>query len=72
MISNADKIEKLVDSMDQEAKRIKAEILKLCWYMRGGITYTEAMNMSMDEREALGSIIKENLKTTKESGLPFF
>jgi hypothetical protein len=30
------------------------------------------MNMSWDEREIIGEIIKENLETTKKSGLPFF
>ena len=58
--------------MDQEAKQITTEVLKLCWYMRGGVTYTEAMNMSTFEREAVSKIIKENLETTKKSGLPFF
>lgn len=72
MIARAEDIEKLVNSMDQEAKQITAEVLKLCWYMRGGVTYTEAMNMSTFEREAVSKIIKENLETTKKSGLPFF
>ena len=55
-----------------EAKKIRGETLKLCWYMRGGITYNEAMNMSSQERELISGIIKENLETTKKSGLPFF
>jgi hypothetical protein len=28
--------------------------------------------MSSKERETIGKIIKENLETTKKSGLPFF
>jgi hypothetical protein len=40
--------------------------------MRGGLTYTEGMNLSSSEREAVGKIIKDNLETTKTSGLPFF
>ena len=40
--------------------------------MRGGLTYAEAMQMSFQERELIGVIIKENLETTKKSGLPFF
>jgi hypothetical protein len=40
--------------------------------MRGGITYNEAMMLSTKEREIIGSIIKENIETTKNSGLPFF
>lgn len=58
--------------MEKEAKSIRTETLKLCWYMRGGLTYEEAMQMSFQERELIGTIIKENLETTKKSGLPFF
>jgi hypothetical protein len=57
--------------MDKEAKAIKKDVLKLCWYMRG-LSYAEVMNMSWEEREIVGEIIKENLETTKKTGLPFF
>lgn len=58
--------------MDQESNTIREEALKMVWYMRGGLTYTEAMNLSHGERELVSKIIKENLETTKKSGLPFF
>ena len=59
------------EQLDKEAKEIKREALKMCWYMRG-LSYAEVMHMSRDEREIVGEIIKENLETTKKSGLPFF
>jgi hypothetical protein len=37
-----------------------------------GLSYSEGMNMSADEREIIAEIIKENLETTRKSGLPFF
>jgi hypothetical protein len=37
-----------------------------------GLSYAEGMNLSLDEREIVSEIIKENLETTKKSGLPFF
>ena len=40
--------------------------------MRGGLTYNEAMNLGHQEREMVSKIIKENLETTKKTGLPFF
>jgi hypothetical protein len=40
--------------------------------MRGGVTYEEAFFLSPDEREMISAIVKENLETTKKSGLPFF
>ena len=72
MILDSAGIGSLIDSMSQEAKQITSEVLKLCWYMRGGLTYTEAMNMSNTEREVVANLVKENLETTKKSGLPFF
>jgi hypothetical protein len=61
----------LSKKFEKEAKVIKKDCLKLCWYMRG-LSYAEVMNMSWEEREIIGEIIKENLETTKKSGLPFF
>lgn len=61
----------LSKQFDKEAKAIKKDCLKLCWYMRG-LSYAEVVNMSWEEREIIGEIIKENLETTKKSGLPFF
>ena len=62
----------MVDAMDKETHNIRLDVLKLCWYMRGGVTYDEAMQMSQSERDIIDTIIKDNLETTKKSGLPFF
>jgi hypothetical protein len=58
--------------MEKEADGIRQETLKMCWYMRGGLTYTEAMHMSYNERKLIGILIKDNLDTTKKTGLPHF
>lgn len=58
--------------MDKEVEHIKKESLKMTWYMRGGLSYEEAMNLSFKEREMVSEIIKDNLETTKKSKLPFF
>jgi hypothetical protein len=62
----------MVDRMDKETRNIRQEILKLCWYMRGGLTYDEGMQLGFQEREIISDIVKDNLETTKKSGLPFF
>ena len=62
----------MIDAMDKETHNIRLDVLKLCWYMRGGVTYDEAMQMSQSERAIINDIVKENLETTKKSGLPFF
>lgn len=62
----------MVDGMEKETHDIRLDVLKLCWYMRGGVTYDEAMHMSQLERKIINEIVKDNLETTKKSGLPFF
>ncbi len=58
--------------MENNQKDIKLDLLKICWYMRGGVTYDEANTMSPEEREMVGKLVKENLETTKKTGQPFF
>lgn len=58
--------------MDNEVKTIKSNALKMSWYMRGALSYTDAMNLSPQESELINKIIESNLETTKKSGLPFF
>jgi len=58
--------------LENESKNIKHELLKICWYMRGGVTWQESLNLSVDERKIIADIIKENLETAKKTGQPFF
>lgn len=62
----------MVEAMDKETHNIRLDVLKLCWYMRGGVTYDEAMQMSVAERKIIDEIVKDNYETTKKSGLPHF
>jgi hypothetical protein len=58
--------------MEGQAKELRHDLLKVCWYMRGGITYSEAAALSPTEREIIGKLVKDNLETTKKTGQPFF
>jgi hypothetical protein len=40
--------------------------------MRGGVSIDEAYNLTIEDKEIISDIIKDNLETTKKSGLPFF
>jgi len=57
---------------DNQTKNLKLEPMKICWYMRGGMSWQEALNLSPDERAIAGQLVKENLDTTKKTGHPFF
>lgn len=63
---------KFLEAHDKDVKALKQEVLRMCWYMRGGLSYSEIMSMSSSERGIIAEIIKSNLETTKETRLPFF
>ncbi len=65
-------IVEMINDFDKYSKALRKNILKICWYMRGGLTYSEAMEISVQDREIINGIIEENINTTKETGLPFF
>lgn len=58
--------------MDQEVKQIRANNLRLAWYMRGGITYDQVMQLSFSERQLISDLAKDNVETTKKTRLPWF
>lgn len=57
---------------DNQAKNLKMEIMKICWFMRGGMSWNEALNLSPDERTIAAQLVKENMDTAKKTGQPFF
>jgi hypothetical protein len=62
----------MIEGMDKEVMEIRQEALKMSWYMRGGISYDQALQLSVAERNIISTLIKDNLDTTKKTGLPFF
>ena len=70
--SSREEVVELIDQLDKEANQIREQSLKLAWYMRGGITYDQVLQLSPAERQMISDLAKDNLETTKKSGLPFF
>jgi hypothetical protein len=69
---NSDQIVKLVEGMEKESNDIRQEALRMAWHMRGGLTYDQALQLSTAERKIIAGLIKENMETTKKTGLPYF
>jgi hypothetical protein len=65
-------IDKVVKEYERDTKAIKDELFKICWFMRGSVSLTESYMMTMEDRTIVAQLIEENLKITKDSGLPFF
>jgi hypothetical protein len=68
----ADQLETLIDKLERECKSLKHEALKTMWYMRGSLSYDEAMTLSYEDRKIISDIVKDNLEVTKKSGRDFF
>ena len=61
-----------LEDFESQTKNLKLELMKVCWFMRGGMSWNEALILSPDEREIVSQLVKENMETTKKSGQPFF
>ena len=72
MTLNIEEIQALVKQYEKESKAMRTELYKLAWYMRGALSIEQAFMLDVQDREIISELIKENLETTKESGLPFF
>jgi hypothetical protein len=65
-------IKKMFDQMEKDVESIRAEALRNAWIMRGGLSYSDALNLSFTERKLIVELNKENMEATKKSGLPYF
>ena len=57
---------------ENQAKNLKLELMKICWFMRGGMSWNEALTLSPDERLIASQLVKENMDTAKKTGQLFF
>lgn len=58
--------------MEREVEAMKHSLYQMCWFMRGGVNIEQLFSMDISDHKVLSKIIKDNLETTKDSGLPFF
>lgn len=62
----------LIEGYDKDIRALKDDALRMCWYMRGGLSYDDSMLLSNTEKEIINKLVKDNLETTQKSHLPFF
>lgn len=65
-------VQKYIDSLEKEVEGIRKSALTMAWYMRGGATYEDVLNMSSVERKQINELIEEHMDITKKTQLPFF
>jgi hypothetical protein len=62
----------LGNKFDKQNEDLRRDLIKITWWMRGGITLNEVMQLTQKDRETIGEFIKENMETTNKTKMPFF
>lgn len=69
MTLKPDKIQELLDGMAKDSRAIIKEMAEICWYMRGSVTWDQALSLTYKEKQAISQVIKENIERTEKTGL---
>ncbi len=57
-------------SLQRESERLIDSVIQLIYFMRGALSYTEAMNMSFAERTIVTAFIDKRLESEKNNPYP--
>lgn len=68
--SNPEEVADLFSELSLESKALVDQIIEICWYMRGSVSYDQAWNLTTIERKQIIDLIEKNIKRTEETGLP--
>jgi len=49
---------------------MKSELVRMCWYMRGGLEFSTAFELSPEDRKMIADQIKENIENVKKTKMP--
>ncbi|VVC06375.1 Uncharacterised protein [uncultured archaeon] len=65
-----DQIVEMFKVMEKNINKITDDLLRTVWFMRGGISYEDAFQLTYEERKQIGKIIEESTEFTRKTGLP--
>jgi len=54
----------------KEVDKVHKNLLKLTWYMRGGVSISELHDMPAGHIKHLNEIVSENYEMSKKAGMP--
>jgi hypothetical protein len=64
---DSEEIAQLIAGLGEQSQSILESVLDIVYYMRGGVTYTEAMFMSAAERTSATQMINKRLNEASEN-----
>jgi len=60
-------IEGLLQGFEKEISRIKKTIAQLCWYMRGGVSYSELLELPLSDFKYFNEVVEDNMELSKKT-----
>ena len=70
--SSPEKINEILTGMAADSEAIIKEAAEICWFMRGSITWEEAMGLTHKEKTVISKVIRDNIERSEKSGVPIF
>jgi hypothetical protein len=67
LYSEPEEIAEMISEMENESRAIHEQILDVCVYMRGALTYDQAWNLSFKELKLIQKNIKGRIEVLKKS-----
>lgn len=62
----------MIGTLQDEAKALIDSVISLAYFMRGGATYEELMNMTYGERDRVSEFIKNRLEQEMKKPTPIY
>ena len=60
----------IIQDLGLQTKSLSNDLLKMIWFMRGSVSYSEAMNLTPHDRQCISKIIEDNIEITKATKMP--
>lgn len=59
-----------VKDLELESKRLRDNLYRLCWYMRGGVSIQDLLyNLGPEDREIMDKIVEDHIKISQKTGM---
>jgi len=60
-------IERLLKDYEKNIAELKTVVAQICWYMRGGVNYSQLMEMSNRDFKYFNSVVEDNIELSKKN-----
>ena len=65
----AEEVTEVLQEYASEARAIEQSLVRITWYMRGGVDIDQAYRMTYRQRKYAMKLIEENIERTSKSGI---